>query len=57
MKKASKGVRGIKLAKNEELEKLYLLGENLTIDYKGKEVYLNRLKLSRRDGKGNKVRM
>lgn len=57
MKKASKGVRGIKLAKNEELEKLYLLGEYLTIDYKGKEVHLNRLKLSRRDGKGSKVRL
>ncbi len=26
LKKASRGVRGIKLAKNEELERLYLIG-------------------------------
>ncbi len=57
LKKASRGVRGIKLAKNEELEKLYLIGENPVIDYKGKEVHLNRLKPAKRDGKGSKVRL
>ena len=57
LKKASRGVRGIKLAKNEELEKLYLIGDNPVIDYKGKEVHMNRLKLAKRDGKGSKVRL
>ena len=57
LEKASRGVRGIKLAKNEELEKLYLIGDNPVIDYKGKEVHMNRLKLAKRDGKGSKVRL
>lgn len=57
LKKASRGVRGIKLSKNEELENLYLMGENQVIDYKGKEVHLHRLKMGQRDGKGSKVRL
>ena len=57
LKKASRGVRGIRLAKNEELETVYLIGENPIIDYKGKEVHLNRLKLAKRDGKGRTVRL
>ena len=57
MKKNSRGVRGIKLADGEELEKLYLIGENPIITYKKKEVHLNRLKLAKRDGKGSKVRL
>ena len=56
LKKNSKGVRGIKLAKGEELEALYLLGENTTCLYKGREVHLNRLRLGKRDGKGSKAR-
>ena len=57
LKKNSRGVRGIKLAKDEVLEQLYLLGENPIITYKKKEVHLNRLKISKRDGKGSKVRL
>ena len=57
MKKNSRGVRGIKLAKDEVLEQLYLLGDNPIITYKKKEVHLNRLKISKRDGKGSKVRL
>ena len=57
LKKASRGVRGIKLAKNEELERLILLGEDTILDYKGKEVHLNRLKTAKRDGKGSKIRL
>ena len=57
LKKASRGVRGIRLAKNEELETVYLIGENPIIDYKGKEVHLNSLKLAKRDGKVSKVRL
>ena len=57
MKKNARGVRGIKLARGEELEALYLLGEDPVVDYKGKEVHMNRLKLAKRDGKGSKVRL
>ena len=57
MKKNSRGVRGIKLARNEELEALHLLGAEPVIVYKGKEVHLNRLKISKRDGKGSKARI
>ncbi|MEG2350082.1 MAG: DNA topoisomerase (ATP-hydrolyzing) [Hungatella sp.] len=57
LKKNSRGVRGIKLAVGEELEHLYLLGEDPVITYKKKEVYLNRLKIGKRDGKGSKVRL
>ena len=56
-KKASRGVRGIKLAKNEELEQIYLIGADPIIQYKEKEVHLNRLKLSKRDAKGSKIRL
>ncbi len=57
MKKNSKGVRGMKLAAGEELEQLYLIGENPVVLYKEKEVHLNRLKVAKRDGKGSKVRL
>ena len=57
MKKNSRGVRGIKLAPGEELERLYLIGENPVVLYKEKEVHLNRLKIAKRDGKGSKVRL
>ncbi len=57
MKKASKGVRGIRLAEGETLEEVYLVGQDPIVRYKGKEVHLNRLKLGKRDGKGSKVRL
>jgi DNA gyrase subunit A len=57
LKKNSRGVRGIKLAQGEELEALYLLGDDPIIDYKGKDVHLNRLKIGKRDGKGSKARV
>ena len=56
MKKNARGVRGIRLSRGEELEHLYLPGADETARYKEKEVHLNRLKLSHRDGKGSKVR-
>ena len=56
MKKNSRGVRGIKLEKDDELEALYLIGDNPVIQYKKKEVHLNRLKIGKRDGKGSKAR-
>lgn len=57
MKKNARGVRGIKLSPGEELEEIYLLGEDPVISYKEKEVHLNRLKVGKRDGKGSKVRL
>ena len=57
MKKNSRGVRGIKLASGEELERLYLIGSSPVVTYKEKEVHLNRLKVAKRDGKGSKVRL
>lgn len=53
-KKISKGVRGIQLQEGEELEAVYLPDENTVISYKGKEIHLNRLKRTGRDGKGSK---
>jgi DNA gyrase subunit A len=55
-KKAAVGVRGIRLQKKDELEKVYLLEEGVEqkVLYKEKEVTLNRLKLARRDGIGTK---
>ena len=57
LKKNSRGVRGIKLARGEELEALYLLGENTIAEYKRKMIHLNRLKIGKRDGKGSKARV
>ncbi|NCC44220.1 MAG: DNA topoisomerase, partial [Clostridia bacterium] len=57
-KKAAIGVRGIKLGEGDHLEYAYLLESRVEypIEYKGKEMVLNKLKLGKRDGKGIKVR-
>ena len=57
-KKGAVGVRGIKLQKKDELEQVYLFeeGKEAKILYNEKEVYLNRLKLAKRDGTGTKNR-
>jgi DNA gyrase subunit A len=57
MKKSARGVRGIKLSPGESLEAVHLLGDEPVIQYKEKEVHLNRLKIGKRDGKGSKVRL
>ena len=54
LKKNTRGVRGMKLEKNDTLEQVYLPGTETIIMYKEKEVHINRLKLAKRDGKGNK---
>ena len=46
-----------KRQQGEELETVYLLGEDPVIKYKKKEVHLNRLKIGKRDGKGSKARL
>ena len=55
MKKNSKGVRGMKLEREDELENLYLVNEDPVVVYKKKEIQLGRLKVAKRDGKGTKV--
>ena len=57
MKKASRGVRGIRMSEGEALEEIYFVSQNPVITYKKKEVHLNRLKIAKRDGKGSKVRL
>lgn len=55
LKKASRGVRGIKLSKNEKLEQLYLLGdEPYAITYKDREINLSGMRITKRDAKGTK---
>ena len=57
-KRGAIGVRGMKLRKDDEIEKVYLFEEGFetVIKYNDKDVYLNRLKLARRDGTGTKNR-
>lgn len=55
LKKNSRGVRGMKLDDGDILEHVYLPGADGVIQYKEKEVHLNRLKSAKRDGKGTPV--
>ena len=59
MKKASRGVRGMKLGKDDEVTGVWLLARDAerVITCREKEVHLNRLKLAKRDGKGTKVKL
>ncbi len=56
MKKNSRGVRAIRLEKQDQAEKLYLVAEDQTVLYKKKEIQLNRLKVAKRDGRKNMKR-
>ncbi len=57
-KKGAVGVRGMKLSGEDFITHVYLIdaGDNVTIEYKGKEVSLRKLKTAKRDTKGTKVR-
>ena len=57
LKKNSRGVRGMKLEDGDRLEHAYFAVFDKTMEYRGKEVALGRLKLSKRDGKGTKIRL
>lgn len=58
-KKAAIGVRGIKLSAEDAVEDVYVVPEDmeLSIEYKGKTVDVQKIKLSHRDGKGTKIRV
>ena len=57
-KKVAIGVRGIKLNSEDYLTHVYLLdaGDNVTVEFKGREISLRKLKTAKRDTKGTKVR-
>jgi DNA gyrase subunit A len=58
-KKGAVGVRAIKLTGKDTVEDVYLLtqGDELTIEYRGKNVDFARLKMAHRDTKGTKIRV
>lgn len=58
-KKGAVGVRGIKLKRNDIVEHVYLTedGQEYMIIYNEKEVDLQRVKMSKRDGNGTKIRV
>lgn len=58
-KKGAIGVRGMKLGDGDQVENVYYTKNAVetTIEYKGKELVLNNLKLGKRDSKGTKVRV
>ncbi len=58
-KKGAVGVRGIKLVAGDFITHVYVLdaGDNMIVDYKGREVALRKLKTAKRDTKGTKVRV
>lgn len=55
-KKGALGVRGMRLKEKDKLEAAYLLENRTeyTMEYNGKSITLNRLKLSKRDAQGTK---
>ena len=57
-KKSALGVRGMKLSKDDSLTNIYVMAaQNISsIVYKEKELEFHRLKLSKRDSKGTKIR-
>lgn len=58
-KKGAVGVRGIRLTEGDSLEAVHYLdgqGEQ-TVKYKEKDVYLNKLRIGKRDTKGSKARV
>jgi len=58
-KKGAVGVRGMKLTPGDRIEEIYFMNyaDERVIEYKGKEMPLTHVKLSKRDGKGTKVRV
>lgn len=55
-KKGAIGIKGIKLAEDDSVDKVYVLdpGDNVTVEFKGKEIQLRKLKTAKHGGKGTK---
>ena len=58
LKKTAVGVRGMNLSEGDELGQAYLLPEvgDFEVEFRGRSIHLNRLKLAKRGGKGTKSR-
>ena len=58
-KKGAIGVRGIKLGKDDEIDKVYIVGfgDKTAIKFRNKDVELMKPKLAKRDTKGTKLRL
>lgn len=58
-KKGAVGVRGMKLSAGDYVENVYYTQNAVecTIEYKEKQLELNKIKLGKRDSKGTKVRV
>ena len=58
-KKTAIGVRGIKLEGKDVLDACYLIEKrnNSVFTYKNKEIAVARIKITKRDGKGSKLRL
>ena len=58
-KKGAAGVRGMRLAEKDALETIHLYhtGQEESVEYKDKQLVLNKLKAGSRDTKGVKVRV
>ena len=58
-KKGAVGVRGMRLAETDGLEAVYLyhVGTEETVEYKEKQLVLNKLKAGSRDTRGVKIRV
>ena len=58
-KKTAVGVRGIRLGADDRVEKAWLIASRMefAVSYKEKKLILNKIRLSKRDGKGTKVRV
>ncbi len=58
-KKSAVGVRGMKLSGDDFVENVYFTGysDNTSIEFKDKQIEINKIKLMKRDSKGIKVRI
>jgi len=58
-KKTAIGARGMKLGEKDYVEHAYLVEGRMeyAVEYKEKQIVLNKIKLAKRDGKGVKVRV
>ena len=59
VKKTALGVHGMKMGDNDYIEQVFYTyaGQNTKIEYKGKHLDMNKLKVAKRDAKGTKIRV
>ena len=59
VKQTALGVHGMKMGDNDYIEQVFYTyaGQNTKIEYKGKQIDMNKLKVAKRDAKGTKIRV